>query len=60
MNVGAPDRSNDASVFNCSTLVEIIQNKIYCKDYFRWTAVKVQTHLVTDSAFCLSRALIKP
>ena len=60
VNVGAPGRSNDSSVFNCSNLAEVIQHEIYSNHYMMLNGVKLQTHLVADSAFCLSPTLMKP
>ena len=60
VNFGAPGRCSDASVYRKSNLSEIIRNKIYEDHYILSNNVKIQAHLIADSAFILDRTLIKP
>ncbi|CAF3340251.1 unnamed protein product [Rotaria sp. Silwood2] len=60
INVGAPGRCNDAFVYSRSTLFEVLQNSVYSKHYLTVNNVKIQSHLIGDSAFPLSKNLIKP
>lgn len=60
LNVGAPGRCNDASVYNRSTLAEIIRNPIYSQHRLTIGQIDIQAHLVGDSAFPLSQHLMKP
>ena len=60
VNAGAPGRCNDASVFSRSTLSEVMNNPIYRNHFIMVDNTKVQSHLIADSAFALTRRLIKP
>ena len=60
VNVGAPGRCNDASVFSRSNLADVIQLPIYQNHFITVNQVKVQCHLIADSAFALDRTLMKP
>ncbi|CAF3219914.1 unnamed protein product [Rotaria sp. Silwood2] len=60
VNVGAPGRCNNASVYARSTLSEVIQNTIYRNHYIMVNNANVQAHLIADSAFALDRTLMKP
>jgi hypothetical protein len=60
VNVGAPGRSNDSSVFGSSKLAEVIQHQIYSNHFMMINNVKIQSHLIADSAFALSKTLMKP
>ena len=59
VNIGAPSRCNDSSVYRKSNLSEIIRNKIYEVHYILSNNVKIQAHLIADSIFVLDRTLIK-
>ena len=60
VNVGAPGRCNDSSVYSGSNLAEVIQHPIYSKHFTVINGVKVQAHLIADSAFALNTTLMKP
>lgn len=60
VNVGAPGRSNDSSVFARSNLAEVIQHPTYSNHYMMINNVKIQSHLIADSAFALAPTLMKP
>ncbi|CAF1039448.1 unnamed protein product, partial [Rotaria sordida] len=60
INVGAPGRCNDSSVYSRSTLYDVIQNSIYKKYYLIENNVTIYAHLIADSAFPLDATLIKP
>ena len=53
MNVGAPGRCNDASVYTRSILFDVIQPETYAKHQLDvGGGTKIQTHLITDSMPC--------
>ena len=60
VNVGAPGRCNDASVYSRSTLMEILQLPIYAQHNLNINNTIIQPHLIGDSAFPLSKTLMKP
>ncbi|CAF3606242.1 unnamed protein product [Rotaria sp. Silwood1] len=60
INIGASDRCNDSSVYNRSNLSEVIQHSIYQDNYMVVNNIKIQCHLIADSAFALDRTLMKP
>ena len=60
LNVGAPGRCNDSFVYNRSSLFEVMQNQVYAHNYLMINNSPVQAHLVGDSAFPLSKNLMKP
>ncbi|CAF0959072.1 unnamed protein product [Adineta ricciae] len=60
VNVGAPGRCNDSSVFSRSTLSDVIQMPIYANHYININNVKIQSHLIADSAFPLKPSVLKP
>ena len=60
VNVGAPGRSNDSSVYTRSTLSEVIHSPIYENHFIYVNNLKVRCHLVADSAFPLDHTLMKP
>ncbi|CAF3863201.1 unnamed protein product [Rotaria sordida] len=60
VNIGAPGRCNDAFVYNRSTLFEVMQNPVYAQNCLTVNNVKIQAHLIADSAFPLSNNLMKP
>ena len=60
INIGAPGRCNDASVFNRSNLAQIIKHEDYATHYMMINNTRVQSHLIADSAFGLSSTLLKP
>lgn len=60
VNIGAPGRCNDASVYTRSNLADVIKNPIYENHFMIVNARKVQAHLIADSAFALHRTLMKP
>ena len=60
INVGAPGRSNDSSVFARSSLSEVIQSPVFAKRFLTVNNVRIQSHLIADSAFALGRTLMKP
>ena len=53
-------RFNDASVYNRSTLAEIIRDPIYSRYQLRIGRTNVYPHLIGDSAFPLPQHLMKP
>ncbi|CAF2119842.1 unnamed protein product [Rotaria magnacalcarata] len=60
INVGAPGRCNDASVYSQSNLSDVIKNSIYEDHYMTVNNTKIQSHLIADSAFALDQTLLKP
>jgi hypothetical protein len=60
VNIGAPGRCNDASIFNRCILSEIIEDPIYANQFMMVNNTKIQSHLIADSAFALSRTVLKP
>lgn len=60
INVGAPGRCNDASVFSQSGLAELITHECYAGHFMIVNNIRIQSHLIADSAFGLSRTLLKP
>ncbi|CAF2084705.1 unnamed protein product [Rotaria magnacalcarata] len=60
VNIGAPGRCNDSSIYNNSTLSSLMQHPIYQNHVLVINNVKVQSHLIADSAFSLSSTLLKP
>ncbi len=60
VNVGAPGRCNDSSVYSRSTLYDVIQNPIYKNDSITMNNVKIHSHLIADSASALNSTLMKP
>ncbi|CAF3307254.1 unnamed protein product [Rotaria sp. Silwood2] len=60
VNIGAPGRCNDASVYNRSSLAQVIKNDIYANNYMVINSTRIQSHMIADSAFSLSRTLLKP
>jgi hypothetical protein len=60
VNVGAPGRCNDSSVYTRSTLFDVVQHDIYAKQYLNMGGRNVQAHLIADSAFPISQTLMKP
>lgn len=60
LNVGAPGRCNDASVYNRCTLGELVRDPIYARNYLTVNNINIQAHLIGDSAFPLSQRLMKP
>ena len=59
INIGAPGRCNDASVFNRSNLVQIIKHEDYATHYMMINNTRVQSHLIAHSTFGLSLTLLK-
>ncbi|CAF3068258.1 unnamed protein product [Rotaria sp. Silwood2] len=60
VNVGAPGRCNDAFVYGRSTLYEILQGLDYAQYHLTINNTRIQPHIIADSAFPLSRNLMKP
>ncbi|CAF1619195.1 unnamed protein product [Adineta ricciae] len=60
VNVGAPGRCNDASIYSRCILSEIIEDPIYSKYSMKVNNVAIQSHLIADSAFALNKTLLKP
>ncbi|CAF1625367.1 unnamed protein product [Rotaria magnacalcarata] len=60
VNIGAPGRCNDSSIYNNSALSSLMQHPIYQNHVLVINNVKVQSHLIADSAFSLSSTLLKP
>ena len=60
VNIGAPGRCNDSSVYSRSTLPDVIKNSVYEDYYTMINGVKVRSHMVADSAFALDKTVIKP
>ena len=60
VQVGASGRCNDASIYSRSNLADVIQSPIYTKHSMLINGVKVQAHLIADSAFALNATLMKP
>lgn len=60
VNIGAPGRCNDASIYNRCVLSEVIEDPIYSRYFMILNNQKLQSHLIADSAFALSRTLLKP
>lgn len=60
INVGAPGRCNDSSVYSRSKLSEVINDPIYDNHYILVDNVKIKAHLIADSAFSSSSSLMKP
>ncbi|CAF4749204.1 unnamed protein product [Rotaria socialis] len=60
INVGAPGRCNDASVYSRSNLSDVIKNSIYEDHYMTVNNTKIQSHLIADSAFALDQTLLEP
>ena len=56
----APGRCNDSSIYSGSNLAQVIQHPIYSKQFTLINGVKVQAHLIADSAFALNPTLMKP
>ncbi|CAF3645215.1 unnamed protein product [Rotaria sp. Silwood1] len=59
VNVGALGRYNDSSVYSRSSLVEVIKHQIYECHYMIINNIRIQAHLITDSAFALNSTLLK-
>ncbi len=59
-NIGAPGRSNDSSIYNRSSLAQIIEAPIYDNHFMMINNIKIRCHLIADSAFSLNKTLIKP
>ncbi|CAF4211088.1 unnamed protein product, partial [Rotaria sordida] len=60
VNIGAPDRCNDANVYTRSSLYELLQGNIYAENYITINNTHIQSHVIADSAFPLSKNLMKP
>ncbi|CAF2520751.1 unnamed protein product [Rotaria sp. Silwood2] len=60
INIGAPGRCNDSSVYGRSSLARIIENQIYANHYMIINNIRIQSHLIADSAFALHATLLKP
>jgi hypothetical protein len=60
VNIGAPGRCNDASIFNRCILSEVIEDPIYANHFIMVNNTKIQSHLIADSAFALNRTVLKP
>ncbi|CAF2774815.1 unnamed protein product [Rotaria sp. Silwood2] len=60
INVGAPGRCNDSSVYSRCTLYDVVRNSIYNNYYIIENNVKICAHLIADSAFGLHSTLLKP
>ena len=60
INVGAPGRCNDSSVYSRSTLYDVIQNSIHRNYYLIESNVTIYAHFIADSAFALHSTLMKP
>jgi hypothetical protein len=60
VNVGAPGRCNDSSIYNNCTLSNVIQHSMYQKHFMLVRNIKIQSHLIADSAFALNSTLLKP
>ncbi|CAF1234105.1 unnamed protein product [Adineta ricciae] len=60
VNVGAPGRCNDANVYSRSSLYELLQGNIYTQNYITINNTRIQSHIIADSAFPLSKYLMKP
>ena len=59
LNVGAPGRCNDASVYGRCTLREVLQDPLYSRHRLVVNKTTIQAHLIGDSAFPLSQHLMK-
>lgn len=57
VNVGAPGRCNDASVYNRSGLAQVIKCDIYANHYMMFNGTRIQAHMIADSAFALTKTL---
>ena len=55
INVEALGRCNDASIYNRCILSEVIQDRMYSKYFITVNNVNIQSHLIADSAFALTR-----
>ncbi|CAF4210665.1 unnamed protein product [Rotaria sp. Silwood2] len=60
VNIGAPERCNDSSIYNNCSLSNVIQHPIYQNHFMMINNVMVHSHLIADSAFALSSNLMKP
>jgi hypothetical protein len=60
VNVGAPGCCNDSSVFFRSSIADLIQLPIYADHHITINNIKIQAHLIADSAFALKPTVIKP
>ncbi|CAF1487329.1 unnamed protein product [Rotaria sordida] len=60
INIGAPGRCNDSSIYNNCSLSNVIQHPIYQNHFMMINNIMVHSHLIADSAFALSSNLMKP
>nr|ACD54739.1 PIF/Harbinger-like protein [Adineta vaga] len=60
VNIGASGRCNDSSIYNRSSLSQVIEDPIYDNHYMMINQIKVRCHFIADSAFSLSKTLMKP
>ncbi|CAF0962216.1 unnamed protein product [Rotaria sordida] len=60
INFGASGQCNDGSVYTRSNLSKVLQHSIYEDYYMMINCIKIQSHLIVDSAFVLDRTLMKP
>ena len=60
VNIGASRRCNDSSVYSRLSLADVIQMPIYADHYVTINNIKIQSHLIADSAFALKPNVMKP
>ncbi|CAF1470821.1 unnamed protein product [Rotaria magnacalcarata] len=60
INIGAPGRCNDSYVYSQSRVLDVMKNPIYAQNYLTIQNTNIQAHLIGDSAFPLSKNLMKP
>ncbi|CAF1118756.1 unnamed protein product [Rotaria sordida] len=60
VNRGAPGKCNESSIYNRSTLSQVIEDPTYENHFMIMDNTKIRCHFIADSAFSLTKTLIKP